>query len=168
LPSGVLPNYHPFWHVMLLWLVIALELFVHVRVSVSCGIRDGWCTWAAYFASNYGKRLQRLMKLLKAFRVISAWGVHVAMNGLSDLRTVGSQHITSRLWDGPQRHVTTLVLHKFMKSFVLIVVWQCVHVWHSYGKIRNASGSFEVCPMTSDTSSERESRSHLSGTSRSH
>jgi hypothetical protein len=31
----------------------------------------------------------------------------------------------SRIWDGPQHHVTTLMLHKFMKSCVLIVVWQC-------------------------------------------
>jgi hypothetical protein len=33
------------------------------------------------------------------------------MNGLSDLRTVGSQRM-SRVWDGPQRHVTTVMLRK--------------------------------------------------------
>jgi hypothetical protein len=34
--------------------------------------------------------------------------------------------------------------------------------WHSYDKIRTASGNFKVCPTTSDTGSERESRFHLS------
>jgi hypothetical protein len=33
LPSGVLPVYHPFCCVILLWLVITLWLFVHVRVE---------------------------------------------------------------------------------------------------------------------------------------
>jgi hypothetical protein len=99
------------------------------------------------------------------------------MNGLSDLRTVGSQHTMSRVWDGPQRHVTTLMLLKFVKSCVLIVVWQCerysksvqhidgIMSWHSYDKIRNALGNFKVCPTTSDTGSERQSRCHLSRTS---
>jgi hypothetical protein len=38
------------------------------------------------------------------------------MNGLSDLRMVGSQYMMSRVWDGPQRHVMMLMLRKFMKS----------------------------------------------------
>jgi hypothetical protein len=54
--------------------------------------------------------------------VISARAVRVVMNGLSDLRTVGSQHMMGRVWDGSQRHVTTLILRKFAKSRVLIVV----------------------------------------------
>jgi hypothetical protein len=44
------------------------------------------------------------------------------MNGLSDLRTVGSQHMMNHGWDGPERHVTTLMLGKFMKSCILIIV----------------------------------------------
>jgi hypothetical protein len=36
------------------------------------------------------------------------------MNGLNDLRTVGSQQMMSRFWDGLQHHVTTLMLRKFM------------------------------------------------------
>jgi hypothetical protein len=33
LPSVVLSKYHPFCRVILLWLIISLELFVHVRVE---------------------------------------------------------------------------------------------------------------------------------------
>jgi hypothetical protein len=36
--------------------------------------------------------------------VISALAAHV-INGLSDLRTVSSQHMTSSIWGSPQRHV---------------------------------------------------------------
>jgi hypothetical protein len=35
---------------------------------------------------------------------------------LRDLRTVGSQHMMSRVWDGTQRHVTTLILRKYVRS----------------------------------------------------
>jgi hypothetical protein len=54
--------------------------------------------------------------------VISALAIHVVVNGLSDLRTVSSQHMMSRVWDGPHRHVRMLVLRRFVKSYVLIVV----------------------------------------------
>jgi hypothetical protein len=37
-------------------------------------------------------------------------------------RMVSSQYMMSRVWGGPQRHVTTLMLHKFIKSLILIVV----------------------------------------------
>jgi hypothetical protein len=37
------------------------------------------------------------------------------MNGLSNLRMVSSQQTMSRVWDGPQRHVMTLMLCKFVK-----------------------------------------------------
>jgi hypothetical protein len=47
---------------------------------------------------------------------------NVVMNGLSDLRTVGSQNKMSSVWDGPQRHVTTLMFRKLVKSCVLTVV----------------------------------------------
>jgi hypothetical protein len=57
--------------------------------------------------------------------VFSACAVYVVMNCLSDLTTVGIQHMMSRVWDGPQCHVTTLILHKFVKSCVLIVVSLC-------------------------------------------
>jgi hypothetical protein len=43
--------------------------------------------------------------------------------GLSDLRMVGSQHMISRNWDGPQCHVAVLMLRKFMKSCVQIIIW---------------------------------------------
>jgi hypothetical protein len=36
------------------------------------------------------------------------------VNGLSNLRMVGSEHMMSCVWDDP-RHVTMLVLHKFVK-----------------------------------------------------
>jgi hypothetical protein len=42
---------------------------------------------------------------------ISACAVHIFMNGLM-----------SSTWDSPQRHVTTLMLYKFVKSYILIVV----------------------------------------------
>jgi hypothetical protein len=48
--------------------------------------------------------------------VISAWAIHIVMNSLSNLRTVNSQHMMSRVWDGSQRHVTTLMLCEFVKS----------------------------------------------------
>jgi hypothetical protein len=97
------------------------------------------------------------------------------MNGLSDLRTIGSQHMMSRVWDGRQSHVTMHTLSKFVKSCVLIVVdiagnnGRAQHIHrimscHSYDKIRNALDSFKVWPTISDTGSERESRCHLSGT----
>jgi hypothetical protein len=57
------------------------------------------------------------------FIVISALAVHIIMNGLSNLRAVGSQHMTSHIWDGPQHHVTTLMLRKFAELCVLIVVY---------------------------------------------
>jgi hypothetical protein len=44
------------------------------------------------------------------------------MNDLSDLRMVSSQHMMSRIWDGRQRHLTTLMLCKFVKSCILIIV----------------------------------------------
>jgi hypothetical protein len=56
--------------------------------------------------------------------VINACAIHVVMNGLSDLRMVGSQHMMSCVWDVSQRHVMTLILCKFVKSCILIVVRQ--------------------------------------------
>jgi hypothetical protein len=129
LPSGMLPNYHPFCCVILLWLVITLELFVHLRVE--CVLRySRWLIFVSSVltlnvASNWGRHLRRLMKWWKTFMVISAWTVHVFRNGLSDFRMIGGQHMMSCIWDGPQRHVTTLMLRKFVKSCVLIIVWQC-------------------------------------------
>jgi hypothetical protein len=51
--------------------------------------------------------------------VISARAIHVVMNGLSDLRSVGSQHMTSRVWDSPQCHVMAIMFRKFVKSCIL-------------------------------------------------
>jgi hypothetical protein len=62
------------------------------------------------------------MKLWETFMVICASVVDVVMNGLSDLRTVRSQHMISCVWDDPEHHVTMLTLHKIVKSSVLIVV----------------------------------------------
>jgi hypothetical protein len=42
--------------------------------------------------------------------------MHVVMNGLSDLRVAGSQHMVSHVWNSPQHHVMTLMLLKFVKS----------------------------------------------------
>jgi hypothetical protein len=38
------------------------------------------------------------------------------VNGLSDLRMVESQHMISRVWDGPQHHMLILMLHKIVCS----------------------------------------------------
>jgi hypothetical protein len=46
------------------------------------------------------------------------------MNGLRDLRMIVIQHMMSRVWDDPQRRVTMLMLRKFVKSYVLIVLLQ--------------------------------------------
>jgi hypothetical protein len=54
--------------------------------------------------------------------VTSARVVHIVMNGLSDLRMVGSQHMMNCVWDGPRHRLTTLMLRKFVKSCALIVV----------------------------------------------
>jgi hypothetical protein len=54
--------------------------------------------------------------------VLNTSAIHAVKNGFSDLRTVGSQHMMTGIWDGPQHHVTTLILRKFVKSCVLIVV----------------------------------------------
>jgi hypothetical protein len=118
----MLPNYHPFC-------VIAVELFFHVHVE--CVLR--YSIWLIFmssvltlnFSSNLGKHLPKLMKWLKTFMVINAWAVHIVMNDLSDLRMVGSQYMMNHIWDGPQRHVTMLMLRKFVKSCILTVVWQC-------------------------------------------
>jgi hypothetical protein len=48
--------------------------------------------------------------------VINAGAVYVVINGLSDISTVDSQHMMSRVWDGPQCRLMTLMLRKFMKS----------------------------------------------------
>jgi hypothetical protein len=96
----VVPNDHSFCRVILLWLVIPIELFVHVHVE--CVLR--YLRWLIFIssilliilniASNLGKHLQRLMKWWKTLMVISAWDVHIVMNGLRDLRMVGSQHMS--------------------------------------------------------------------------
>jgi hypothetical protein len=41
---------------------------------------------------------------------------------LKRFKAVGSQHTMSRIGDGPQRHVMTLMLRKFVESCVLIVI----------------------------------------------
>jgi hypothetical protein len=117
LPNGMLPNYHPFCQIFLLWLVIALELFVHVLVE--CVL--WYWRWPIFmssvltlnFASDKGKCLQRLMKWWKTFMMISAWAVCVVMNGLSDLRIVGSQHMMSRVWRSTQHRVQ---VHEIIRS----------------------------------------------------
>jgi hypothetical protein len=78
------------------------------------------------------------------------------MNGLSDLKAVGIENMMICVWDGPQRHVTTIMLRKFVKSCVLSVVgcWT-VRETAEECNISIGSGSFKVCPTTSDTGSER-------------
>jgi hypothetical protein len=49
--------------------------------------------------------------------------VHVIMNGLIDLRTVSSQQDEPHLgWPLTLAVMTMLMLHKFVKSYVLIIV----------------------------------------------
>jgi hypothetical protein len=48
------------------------------------------------------------------------------MNDLSDLRTVDSQHMMSRVWDGPQRRVTTLMLRKSVRSNRCLIIQEIV------------------------------------------
>jgi hypothetical protein len=74
------------------------------------------------FCFKLGKTFTETPEMMKNIYGDQCMSHTVVMNGLSDLRTVSSQHMMSRIWDGPQHHVTTLMLHKFMKSCVLIVV----------------------------------------------
>jgi hypothetical protein len=120
---------NPFCCVIFLWLVIALNLFVHMRVECVL-LYSGWMIFMSIiltlnFASNYRIRLRRPRKWWRTFMVVVAWAIHVVMNSLSNLRMASSQHIMSHVWYGLHRHVTTLMSHKFVKSYVLIVIWQC-------------------------------------------
>jgi hypothetical protein len=54
------------------------------------------------FCFRLGKTFMETHEMMKnIFMVVSASSVHVVMNGLSDLRTVGSQHMISCIWVSP-------------------------------------------------------------------
>jgi hypothetical protein len=81
-----------------------------------------------------------------------------------DLRMVGSQHMMSRVWDSPQRHETTLMLNKFVKSLFdsarnskRVQHIDRIVSWYFYDKItrRKASGNLILFPTISDTGLER-------------
>jgi hypothetical protein len=74
------------------------------------------------FYFKLGKTFRETHEMTKIFYGDQCMSrTHCYDNCLRDLRTDGSQHMMSRVWDSPQCHVTTLMLHKFMKSCVPIV-----------------------------------------------
>jgi hypothetical protein len=111
LPTGLLPNYHSFCCVILLWLIIALGLFVYVLVE--CVL--WYSRWLIFASSILTLNFRKLGKTFTETREMmkNVYGdhcmSHTRYEWLRDLRTVGNQHMMSHVWYGPQCYVTTLM-----------------------------------------------------------